>query len=78
MVLGKVRKKNKNSHAITVQPTAVSRRKYKHRGRGAASYGRRVKDTALKSKMVVTDEDETILHSLFPNKNIDQTNLFIH
>ena len=47
-----------------MQPTAVSRRKYKHRGRGAASYGRRVKDTALKSKMVVTDEDETILHSL--------------
>ena len=59
-----------------MQPTAVSRRKFKHRGRGAASYGRRVKDTALKSTMVVTDEDETILHSLPKQKH--RSNKLVH
>ena len=52
--------------------------KYKHRGRSVASYGRRVKDTAMRSQIVVTDDDDGIMyHSLPKKRSHDQTNLFI-
>ena len=37
---------------------------FSHRGRGSASYGRRVKDSALKSQMVLVEDDDVIVHSL--------------
>ena len=68
---GKSLKKRKNSHVIPCQPTAISRRKYKHRGRSVATYGRRVKDTALMSQMLVTDDDNdgNVYHSLPKQKH---------
>ena len=49
--------KTKKGKYIAVQPTAIARRKYKHRGRMAASYGRRVKDTALKAQLICDNDN---------------------
>ena len=74
---GKNLKEKKNSHVIPCQPTAISRRKYKHRGRSVASYGRRVKDTAMRSQIVVTDDDDGIMYHSLP-KQKPRSNKLVH
>ena len=51
-------KKKKNSHLIPTLRVSRSRRKYKHSGKGNAPYGRRVKDSALRSQLEVRDDDD--------------------
>ena len=55
--------KNKNSELIPVQVTSISRRKYKHRGKGPSSSGRRVADVTPRSQMIlVGDDDDGIVY----------------
>ena len=56
--------KTKKGKYIPVQPTALARRNYKHRGRMAASYGRRVKDSAMKAQMVCDDTSDRVYFTL--------------
>ena len=51
--------------------------KYKHRGRSVASYGRWVKDTAMRSQIVVTDDDDGIMYHSLP-KQKPQSNKLVH
>lgn len=56
--------KTKKGKYIAVQPTAIARRKYKHRGRMVAGYGRRVKDTALRAQLICDNESDNVYFSL--------------
>ena len=60
--------KKKNSHLIPTLGVSRSRRKYKHSGKGNASYGRRVKDTTLRSQMILGDDDDGIVYHSLPSQ----------
>ena len=64
-------KKKKNGKTIPVQPTAVSRRTFRHRGRSAAVSGRKPKPARNVSQVFITDQDDggALYHSQpVPNK----------
>ena len=50
--------KRKIGNTIRVQPRSIARRKYKVRGHGLGSYGRRVQDTALIRQLCVSENSE--------------------
>ena len=52
--------KTKKGKYISVQPTALARRKYKHRGKMAAGSGRRVKDSALKAQLICDNASDNV------------------
>ena len=56
--------KTKRGKYIAVQPTALARRNYKHRGRMVSSYGRRVKDTGKRAQMICDDTSDTVYFTL--------------
>ena len=58
--LEKKRKNNPVMHVQIVQPASLAKRKNKQRGRAAARYGRRHKDTVRRSE--VFKEGGTALH----------------
>lgn len=71
--------KYKNSDLIPVQTTAIQRRKYRHRGRGQSSNGRRPKDVAPRSQMNINENDDGIVyHTFFPQKKQLGTKPNIH
>ena len=48
-----------------VQPTEIARRKYKHRGKMAALYRRKVKVSALKTQLMCdNDDNDKVYYSL--------------
>ena len=57
-------RKTKRGKYIAVQPTALARRNYKHRGRMVSSYGRRVKDTGKRAQMICDDTSDTVYFTL--------------
>ena len=60
--------KKKIGNNIPVQNTSISRRQYKSRGRVISGYGRKAKNSRLRSQMLVTDNDE----STYPALNTPQ------
>ena len=58
-------KKRKNNPVMHVQPASLARRKNKQRGRTAARYGRRHKDTVRRSEVFYEGgENPLLLHSI--------------
>ena len=74
---GKSLKKKKNSHLIPILGVSRSRRKYKHSGKGNAPYGRRVKDSALKSQMEVGEDSRSMREEVMLPMIMIQTNLVV-
>ena len=56
--------KNKKGKLITVQSTALARRKFKHRGRSVAPLGRKRVDQKKRKQMNVNEENESVWHTL--------------
>ena len=59
-------KKRKIGRNINVQPTAMARRIFRSRGKGAARTGRRIQDQESGKRQIVLDEndDENVYFSL--------------
>ena len=59
-------KKRKIWRNINVQPTAIARRRFRSKGKGAARTGRRLEDQELGKRQIVLDEndDENVYFSL--------------
>ena len=68
--------KKKIGNTIRVQPTSISRRKNKNRGRGASSCGRRVQNTALRTQLDVEEDGERIYHA--PHHKNSRSNTVVH
>ena len=51
-----------------VQPTEIARRKYKHRGKMAASYRRKVKVSALKTQLMCDNDDNDKVYYSLPKQ----------
>ena len=59
-----------------MQNTSISRRQYKSRGRVISGYGRKAKNSRLRSQMLVTDNDESTYPALNTQKK--RTNRMVH
>ena len=59
-------KKRKIGRNINVQPTAIARRRFRSKGKGAARTGRRLEDQEPGKRQIVLDEndDENVFFSL--------------
>ena len=68
--------KKKIGNHIPVGVHSNSRRKYKSRGRVVSGYGRRVRDTALRLQMNVTESAEVVYPAL--NNQKKRTNRMVH
>ena len=50
--------RRRNSKLIPAQPTSISRRVAKHRGRGKAVAGRKPKDQSKRTQFIITDDTD--------------------
>ena len=69
-------RKRRHTTKIHVQPTAISRRKYKHGGKGTSTKGRRPKERPSTSQNFVVDEEEVVYQSLKTKKQKVAKKLF--
>ena len=60
--------KRKNNPVMHVQPTSLTRRKNKQRGRTAARFGRRHKDTVRRSEVFTGEGDNPLLLHSIPGR----------
>ena len=59
-----------------ISDTSIGRRKHKNRGRVVSGYGRRHKDTALTSQLVVLEDQDNVYPSLNPQTR--RSNRMVH
>ena len=59
------RKSTKSSY-IGVQPAAMQRRQYKHRGRTSALSGRRAASVVLRQQLIIDDNSEGLYYAKTP------------
>ena len=61
-------RKRRHTTRIHVQPTAISRRKYRHGGKGTSTKGRRPKEMPSTSQSFVVEDEEIVFKSLKTKK----------